>query len=102
MEDRENKNKTDVSFKVKTDAQTIKDVVDGIAEWIKDCHDHKNPGPKLMDGCEEDTGQHVKRGVRKGVGKIHGPCGTKKDDKRVFLCDDCCDRLGIPPENKKK
>ena len=60
-----------------------------LADKLHERHNHLNPGPKLMDGCGEDTGYHLKRGVRKGKGNIHGPCGTKKDKKRVFLCEEC-------------
>ena len=61
---------------------------------INDRHDGTNPGPKQEDGCMEDTSHFLKDGKRAGNGSFHGPCGTMKDKKRVFLCEKCCDKLG--------
>ena len=66
-----------------------------VNEKIRGRHTHANPGPETQDGCGKITNQFIRWGVLEpyGPGGRAGPCGTKKDNERDYLCNACIKKL---------
>jgi hypothetical protein len=60
-------------------------------------HTPSNTGTKILRGCGKFTNQFVRHGYKgpHGPGIRRGNCGTKKDNERDYLCDNCIKILGL-------
>jgi len=49
----------------------------------------RQSGIKRAPGCGKDTNCYYKGKEWCGGGTRWGPCGTEKDDKRIYWCENC-------------